>query len=288
MTTAIVSAVIAVVVAFVTTLLAAPVRLLVEQRLVHHRLRTEQEFEQRRELRKLIGRFHGRLVEAAERLHYRMLNIYAHDPDRWLTSPDGFYLKTTAYRLLHLIGLARSFEREAYYVDARIAYPNDLDFVRFVKAFLWVLSEPALFSGLKYDESRSTDHFFADQLRLVGEAFCPRDGECLEMKSFFDMFKRRKEPFEDVKEFLVGLNRDEDRYRWDRLVALDFLLIGFLNTVGYGVQKTTTPEIEAIAHQLKHREVAANFVSWLPRFELNEQEGMISIHNALEALNRPG
>jgi hypothetical protein len=40
MTTAIVSAVIAVVVAFVTTLLAAPVRLLVEQRLVHHRLLT--------------------------------------------------------------------------------------------------------------------------------------------------------------------------------------------------------------------------------------------------------
>ena len=87
MTTAIVSAVIAVVVAFVTTLLAAPVRLLVEQRLLSHRLRTEQEYEQRRELRNLIGRFHGPLVEGAERLHYRMLNIYEHDPDRWLTSP---------------------------------------------------------------------------------------------------------------------------------------------------------------------------------------------------------
>jgi hypothetical protein len=283
MTTAIVSAVIAVVVAFVTTLLAAPVRLWVEQRLVSDRLRTEQEFEQRRELRKLIGQFHGRLVEAAERLHYRMLNIYAHDPDRWLTSPDGFYVRTTAYRLLHLIGLARSFEREAYYVDARIAYPNDLDFVRFVKAFLWVLSEPELFSGLDYDESRSTDHFFADQLRLVGEAFCPRDGECLEMKAFFDMFKESDGPFEDVKEFLVGLQRDEDRYRWDRLVALDFLLIGFLNTVGYGVHKTTEPEVGAIVHQLRHPEVAANFVSWLPRFELNEQGGMIGIRERLEA-----
>jgi len=287
LTTAIVSAVIAVVVAFVTTLLAAPVRLLVEQRLLSHRLRTEQEYEQRRELRNLIGRFHGPLVEGAERLHYRMLNIYEHDPDRWLTSPEGFYLQTTAYRLLNLIGLARSFEREAYYVDARIASPHDLDFVRFVKALLWVLVEPALFGGLKYDESRSTDHFFADQLRLFGEEFCPRDNQCLEMKAFFDTLKKRTGPFEDVRAFLVGLQRDEERYRWDRLVALDFLLIGFLNTVGYGVHKTSKPDIEAIVRQLKNPEVASNFVSWLPRFELNEQEGMIDIRQALEgALNR--
>jgi hypothetical protein len=271
MDTVIVAAGISAVVALVTTVLAAPLRVWVERNLQSHRLRAEYEYEQRRELRRLIGRYHGRLIEAAEQMHYRLLNIYAHDPERWLENPAGFYYKTTCYRLLHLAGVSRAFEREAFYIDARIAESNDLDFVKFVKAFLWSLVDPALFRGIDYDESKSHDHFFADQLRLMGEALCPREGECLSLDTFLASGDAADDPFGDMRTFVLGLRRAEDRLRWDRLVALHLLLVAFLNTVGYGLHKSSANDMSHIVRQFVHDEVPRNLLAWLPRLALASQ-----------------
>lgn len=280
--TALVAAGISAVVAVITTLLAAPLRMWVERNLQSHRLKSEYEYDQRRELRRLIGRYHGRLVEAAEQMHYRCLNVYEHDPEQWLEKADGFYFRTTAYRLLHVVGLARSFEREAFYIDARIAEPTDLDFVKFVKAFLWALVDPALFKGLEYDESQSRDHFFADQLRLMGETFCPEAGECRLLSDFIAAPPTPGDPLHDMTEFLLGLKADEDRLRWDRLVVLDLFLVGFLNTVGYGIHRSSDDAIAFVVSKLRRDPIRVNLMAWLPKLGLADQEEMKRVTAALE------
>jgi len=60
------SALIAAAVALATTLLAAPLRVWADTVLQGRRLKAEYEYEQRRELRTLIGRYHGRLLAACE------------------------------------------------------------------------------------------------------------------------------------------------------------------------------------------------------------------------------
>src|ERR687896_464484 len=60
---------------------------------LEHRLEAEYRYEQRKELRKLIGLFHGRLVEAADAWRTRMNNLYDHqagDAPRRMTV-DGAY-----------------------------------------------------------------------------------------------------------------------------------------------------------------------------------------------------
>jgi hypothetical protein len=270
MTTALVAASISALVALLTTILAAPLRFWVERNLQSHRLGAEYEYEQRRDLRSLIGRYHGRLVEAAEQLHYRCSNIYAHDPERWLEAPEGFYFQTTCYRVVHLVALSRAFEREAFYIDGRIAEPRDLEFLKFNKAFFWALGDTSLFEGLTYDESSSTDHFFFDELRLMGEAFYPRDGEPLPLSEFNESLAEQGNPFEEMQSFILGLRRGENRLRWDRLVVLDLLVMAFLNAVGYQTHRSTEREIAEVSAKIEHAEVRRNFVSWLPKLGLGE------------------
>ena len=274
MSNALVVAVTSAGIAFLTTILAAPLRMGVERNLHAHRLRAEYDYEQRRELRNLIGRYHGRLLEAAEQLHFRCLNIYAHDPEGWLENRGGFYFRTTCYRLTHLVALAHAFEREAFYIDGRIAEPTDLDFVRFVKAFLWALADTSLFERLPYNPSRSEDHFFFDQLRLLGETFYPRDRESMTIREFDATLNEHHNPFEEMEQFVLGLKRGEDRLRWDRLVVLHLLLIAFRNTVGYETHRSPKGEIATVESEIEHRQIRENLIAWLPKLGLADQPEM--------------
>jgi hypothetical protein len=291
MSTALIAALVSASVAVLTTILAAPLRVWVEQNLQSYKLRGEYEYEQRRELRKLIGRYHGRLVQAAEQLHYRLLNIYAHDPEPWLKSRDGFFFKTSCYRLMEIIGLSRAFERDAFYIDSRIAETNDLDFFKFVKSFIWVLTSTDLVEGLEHNEAIARDHFFADQLRLMGDTFCPPKGDCLTLAQFNVALNQEPdgegltEPFDEIQSFLVGLSRSESRLRWDRLVSLHLFVIGFLNTAGYRLHESSEADIRKVVSQIRHPEVLDNFRKWLPRLDLDKQEEMQVIARAMSGFS---
>jgi hypothetical protein len=48
------------------------------------KLQTEYEYEQRKKLRELIGRYHGRVLQAAEDMNYRIFNLYTNESQGWL------------------------------------------------------------------------------------------------------------------------------------------------------------------------------------------------------------
>jgi hypothetical protein len=275
-----IAAVVAAAVSILTLILGAPLRIWVERNLQAYRLKSEYEYEHRKELRSLIGHYHGRLVEAAESFHHRLGNIYVFDDRRWLDNADGYYLKTTQYRFLAVCSLARAFERKAYFIDARIAEPSDFDFLKFVKALLWVTTSVELFRGLPYDESRSTDHFFADQIREVSENFC-NSPDKLPSYSEFDTRLREDGTFDDVREFFLGLHSSETRLRWDRLVIFDLLLMAFLGTVGYETQRPTDAEFAEVAQRIRHPEVRQNLIRRLPKLGLDKQPQLGRVKRAL-------
>src|SRR5439155_5054631 len=150
--------------AFVTTLLATPVRYFVDKRALQHQLRSQYEHDQRKQLKELIGRYHGRLVEAADAWHNRMNNLYKYDGEGRLDAGGRYgeleyYFGTTVYRFVALCSLARRFEAEAFFFDARIAERADLDFIKFAKAFRWLMTDLELVDGIPYDGWQARDHF---------------------------------------------------------------------------------------------------------------------------------
>lgn len=238
------------------------------------RRREADEFEQRRELRKLIGRYHGRLIAACEGWSDRFRNVYyMGEREGWLNHPGGYYLLTTCHRFLTVCSLTRAFERKAYFIDSRSAEPKDLDFLNFLRSFRWVMTDPALFrdTGLEYVETESRDHFFADQLRWICDAFCPPDRDCLSYQEFKAAAEAPDHPFEDVIEFFVGLSSEEERFRWDRIVCFHLLVKAFLNTVGYKTQQSSNEEFRAVASKIEHPEIVSNLEKWIPLLGLGGQ-----------------
>jgi hypothetical protein len=142
-----------------------------------------------------------------------------------------------------------------------------------LRAFRWVMTDPALFRdiGLEYEETVSKDHFFADQLRWICDAFCPPDRDCLTYQEFIAAAEMPDHPFEEVFEFFLGLNSQEDRFRWDRIVCFHLFVKAFLNAVGYRTQQSSNEDFRAVASQINHPEIASNLDKWIPLLGLAEQ-----------------
>jgi hypothetical protein len=270
--------------------LAAP---LVQSRLsrktLEHQLQAEYEYEQRKELRKLIGRYHGRLVEAADTWRNRMTNLYDHQAgeaarrmtvDGAFSEPD-YYFGTTVYRFMSLASLARQFEAEAFYLDARIAEKSDLDFLKYVKAFRWIMTDLELIRGLDYQAWEARDHFLNDRYRGLCDAFAPESR--LPSLAEFEAGAGRDPALEPVLCFFDGLRADEARLRWDRLVAHHLLVMGFLNLAGYDMQHSSDADIARAVGEFRNPQVAANLVRAIDHLGLGGEENAVRIKAALQA-----
>ncbi|OHV00440.1 hypothetical protein BLA34_12675 [Ralstonia solanacearum] len=236
-----------------------------------HKVEIDYEYEQRRKLRALIGQYHGRLLYAAESLSHRMDNLYANHEKGWLVRqgedvPPGYYLLSTVYRFLSMSALVRQLESEALLLDPKIAEKQDFTFLSYVAALHWVMTDVALFEGLSYDSYRERDHFFSDHFRRYSESFI-RDGRMLSYEEFSNGPSAGQQ-LEPVLRFFSGLSRLEERYRWDRLVAMHLVLMSFLNTFGYKRQRCKAESFAHAASMAKNKRVLNNLVDWLPNHDL--------------------
>ncbi len=245
-------------------------------------------YEQRKKQHEVIGRHYGRLIAAANTLGYRMWNLYTNNARGWMArgrdgEGDGYYFKSTAYRLMHFFALVRSTEKESILLDGRIASPKDYLFLNYIEAFHWVMTDTALFDGLPYNHAIQGDHFFADEFRRYCELCNPSEGQLT-----FDGFSMG--PYDNpellpVLEFLDGLTPEELRLRWDRVIALHLLLQAFLNDFGYRRQHASKRGFEEIAAQARNHRILVNLERWLPRHELGRKGGTRLLAQAIKHLN---
>lgn len=253
----------------------APLRYWLEKKALRNRLATEYEYQQRKDLRTLIGKYQGRMIEAAEAFNHRMWNFYANEGKGWLDvqqryDQPGYYFKSWAYRLVNFLAVARQFEKEATFVDSRIAEKSDLEFIEYVKAFAWATCDVALFEGLDHDPSHQKDHLFRDVLRAVCDA-CFENGIFLDQDSVHQ--KLARPPCDALYRFLDGLTKAEDRLRWDRLVVLHLLALAFLNMFGYDIQRSSQEQFNEVSGQVRRDQVLLNLKTWLPKLGLAGQSG---------------
>jgi hypothetical protein len=273
-------------VAAVAVVVATPLQYVFSRRALEHKLRAEYEYEQRKELRRLIGQYHGRLVEAGDAWRHRMNNLYDHEAAGRMAvhgsyvNPD-YYFGTTVYRFMTLAALARQFEAEAFYVDARIAERADLDILKYVKAFRWIMTDLELVRGLEYDAWEARDHFLNDRYRGLCDAFAV-EGR-LPSLAEFESRAGRDPQLEPVLCFFDGLQADEERLRWDRLVAHHLLVTGFLNFAGYDMQYSDDEYLARAVGKFRHPQIAANLVRAIEKLGLGVEPNAARIQAALRA-----
>lgn len=245
------------------------------------------EHEQQREIRALIGRYHGRLLRTTFSLHGRMQNLYRNQDRGWLEIGGdfgrcGYYFESMVYRYLSVFALVRQFELEAIYLDARLARPEDFTFMNYLSALSLCATQVELFGELPYDVSHCTDHFYADSLRSWAESMCS-DGELQSFDAFRQRIPLDSAALSALLAFFDGLRRGEGRLRWDRLVALDLVLMAFINRFGYPTQQSSVEEFKRACNQIEHQDVLTGLVRLLRTAGLDQDEEAKCIVHAVDA-----
>lgn len=258
---------------------------------LHHKLKAEHEYEERKKLRSLIGSYHGRVIELAERLNHRLWNLQSNESKEWL-KVDGdysdprekYYFSSTVYRFSAFAAVFREFQKEAIYIDTRIAQSDDLLFLKFAKALEWAITDTVLFESLDYDPFYSTDHIFRGYLHIICEVFIS-EGEPVSRLRFYKMLQSG----ENLKElspflhFFDGLKQDENRFRWDRVVVFHLILMAFLNAFGYDIQHSTEAQFRKIASSIQNVSTLEILDQWIHKLGLSGEAGINVLESAISS-----
>lgn len=259
--------------ALISVIVSAGISFLFKRRETRYTAEVAYEFEQRKKVRELIGRYHGRLLNAAVSMSHRLWNLYTNHEKPWLevtghyADAEFYYFQSFVYRFLNVCALVRQLESEAVLLDARIAKDDDFTFLNYAAAIHWVMTDVALTDGLPYDNFDQTDHFFSDTFRSYTD-YIIRDGVFLGFSEFSEQLKCNTATINPVLTYFDGLNPREPRLRWDRLVAFHLLLMAFINSFGYPRQYSNQEQFIEVAKKIKHIKVIENLVKWLPRHSL--------------------
>jgi hypothetical protein len=187
---------------------------------------------------------------------------------------------------MNVCALVRQLETEAVLLDARIAKKEDFVFLNYAAALHWVMTDVALFEGLAYDSFDQTDHFFSDSYREYCDA-CLQEGVFVSLGQFSELLRgdlRKK--LMPVLRYFDGLNPNEARLRWDRLVAFHLLLLAFINSFGYERQHTDQEKFTYVAKQIGNARVLKNLADWLPRHDLGSDPEAQKIIGAAQQLEQ--
>jgi hypothetical protein len=258
---ALAAAVIAAVVSVTTTILSTTLKYWYDTRHHSRKLELEYRYEQSKKLRDHIALNKGRLLEACDSLNHRFWNYYANESHGWLALGDrytgdaGYYARSFAYRLLAVFSLVRQVEAAALYIDATVAQPTDLTFIKVLKLYLRTWTQVELFEGIPYNSDDATDHFFSDELRGVADAFRTEE-TILSLKTFEERIQTKDHPFTPILTFLDGLSASEPRLRHDRVVAAHLVLLAFLNRFGYDFQRYDDAALTSAAEHCKPQVLA--------------------------------
>lgn len=293
-----VSVIVAAITALVTGVISLPLRLWLDTRLLRRRAATEHdllrrkadvewEFARRRALRERIGRYHGPMLAAVDGFSDRLENVTRHQSRGWLDVGGGedgpwsesYYYRSTVTRFMLLMALVFDFEREAIFVDARVAERTDTRFVIYAKAIRWMATDVRLFERTRYAVGRQTDHFFTDELRRVCASLAA-DGAPVDLERL-DTVLRGEHRLAPVMRYFDGLA--PRTLAWDRLFALQTVLLAFMNDFGHAVQRSDDGAFASAIAQIHHITVVDNLRTWLPRIGGDALPGSACIVRALDA-----
>lgn len=265
------AALIAAVVSLLTIVVGALLGYAFDQRSQSKRRYADYEFEQRRELRALIGRSRGRMIEAAARYAGRMEYLYEHADDSWLAvdgvwhHSEGYYFRSTVLRFLVLQSLANRFEQSAFYIDSQLGEGNEETFLWMAKAIKQAATEASLMRTIEdYDPAHAVDHFYSDQLRDLCRVIMEDGSEVpIGLQRIEAIAVNDPAALEPAFRFFDGISRDEARYRWDRLVVIHLLAMAFWNEFGYARKAYTATHFDDVVAQLKSDSIREALPGWL-------------------------
>ena len=103
------------------------------------------------------------------------------------------------------------------------------------------------------------------------------------------MFEERLKKDRSLDSILTlfdGIQPDETRFRWDKVIAFHLLLLAFINRFGYESQRSTRQEFLKVAQQARHPRILRNLVQSVDKLGLGKDPEISHIRWAIEMIDK--
>jgi len=196
----------------------------------------EYRLDARKPLYTVLGPLRFQLIMASEEFANRINNMGG-GSQGYSVSMDGYFGRSTAFRLLRVFGLAELIERQVAHADFSVD-PATVDLLRFkTTAFRCLSSSSISLHHPRENWNRQVEHIFYDTLSTIAAAVIVEEGNVHRVMRFdeFSAFvadldnRRRLEP---IPKLLDGFNTTSKPLLWLRLVALAHVCAAFVNAEG--------------------------------------------------------
>lgn len=244
--------------------------------------------EQRKNIKESISKNKVNIINAADELNHRLWNFSENYSNNWHKKNDKsineqYYLYSFAYRLLAFYAWCAKAEGDMIYLDSTVAEDKDLDFVKFLKLFPQIMCDASLFSGVEYDVSHDTDHFYKNDFNNMIRQMIVNE-QIISFEEFKIKITSEKLDVEKVINFLSEINPHENRLRWPRVAILHIALLMFMNTFGYDFQHTSTIKVKELQGKYPKNLALLNFEQMLCRLNLKENKEVAEISRELRSI----
>lgn len=248
----------------------------IDTRVLSSKLLTEHKFDQRKKIKEAVAKYKVQLLTACEDLNHRLWNFSSNHDEGWI-EVDGdyqteyYYFHSTIYRILCVFAWIKKINKEMIFLDTTIASREDLDFIKFLKAFPDIFCDLTLLVGPHADGNYAIDHFFRTNFELFSD-FVVTNNEINSYSEFKNNLPNAHIHIQELFQFIDGISPKEDRIRWDRLHLMHLTLITFLNCYGYDFQQTNEKEIKHILTVPKTSKYLENYFTFMEEYCLDKNK----------------
>lgn len=248
---------------------------------LNYKLNREYEYEQRKKIQSELGKYKGKLLNAAEELNHRLWNFSKKRKDGWhkvleneYTSPSKYYFQSFIYRFLVFFYWANKIEKETEYIDTTIASKSESIFLMYLKNLKLVFCDVLLFEGTDYDTKKSKDHFFKHKFEQ-SLRFIEKDDDVLDFDEFTEKFRDNIKDYKKWAEFISGISvNSPECLRWNIIISFHLMLMSFLNEYGYDFQKTNKKKLVLLLDTYGEFKLKDNFIKLVKRNQMDKSKAM--------------
>ncbi len=252
-----------------------------------NKLEIEFKADQRKAIKTALSKYKVPLIKVCDEVNHRYWNF----TENWSStaySPGGEYVKAEyhfksyIYRVLAVFAWIKITEDNLIYLDTTIASREELCILKYFRLLRETLTSSQMYKGFDRKYLAENDVFSKHQLDAMAEILI-KENKVISYTTFEENYEAVLPVIRPFCIFLDGINPNEDRLRWDRFQVFHFVLMAFLNKVGYDFQQVDKVIMIQNNARLRPNRLLNNLTEHVAYFRMSKDKEMAAVLKLIQA-----
>jgi len=253
-------------------------KILYERYTLNYKLKIEYDFEQKKRLKEEIAKNKMHLINISEEFNHRLWNFNENISKDWhqINQKDWeertkYYTRSFVYRFLVFIHWVLKTEKDTISIDTIVADKKDIEYLKFIKTFKDIFSEPKLLKELDYSSGNNTNHFFKNNLKGYSKWVIENE-KVIDFDEFSDKTEKKYVELEKVIDYFSKIENNDFDKNLNILRCFHLLIISFLNEYGHTYQHTSDDKINKLTKLYKDKiKIKEGFKKFIEKSKLEKE-----------------